>query len=525
MKNYKFNIEYIMIFIIMLLTFGNIEYLTVFSYVKYEWRQIYNYWYLFINWGRAYNSLGSCLNSPPKPHAFVNLPLHSGWFNKNVGASKTSFLSALTDKLKKKSFWCSAILSTLLSLIARQIILLEFGIKIEDEICNLTGIGVLFVFFIKLFNAIIKIFSMWYFDEAIEIQIKHKGSNNNLLGKFINIWTDKQPMLMGGEPDINDNIKKDIPNISKMEGNQNQGNDDNHLSSKAKGKRKANTPEYISDSEQKPKHKKLLPKLSTMQNENKAGPSNENISSALGLKSDLPKNASKTDYTPVNTDKDVMPWVNTEAKKPNDMMPGSIDPKGYRDCVYICTDYKTKNYNLPEMSLEDRIIFLRYKNNYKAYTLFSDHFNRKRGPGSWSDMWCYDTYRDERLESLIKAKPGESAEEFKDRIINYSAVTNKAYNKDFTYVLSEYFKYNHDHLEDCMYMVHIYYNAKLTGHNSELAFFTINNIQNIRQTVLQDAYEKGFISQLHFTKFSQFATHIFHIEKKACEPPIPAPTE
>ena len=29
---------------------------------------------------RAYNSLEWCLNIPPKPHAFVSLPLQSGWW-------------------------------------------------------------------------------------------------------------------------------------------------------------------------------------------------------------------------------------------------------------------------------------------------------------------------------------------------------------------------------------------------------------------------------------------------------------
>ena len=50
----------------------------------------------------------------------------------------------------------------------------------------------------------------------------------------------------------------------------------------------------------------ILKFVSFAKNKTKAGPSNEKLLKAFGL-DPIAKNASKTDYTPVNKDKDVMP--------------------------------------------------------------------------------------------------------------------------------------------------------------------------------------------------------------------------
>ena len=80
---------------------------------------------LQISLNRAYNSLEWCLNSPPKPHAFVSLPLMSGPGEK----SKLKIDTKAAEKHKAQKAFCGANFLVLMQLGANHVksLFIEFG--------------------------------------------------------------------------------------------------------------------------------------------------------------------------------------------------------------------------------------------------------------------------------------------------------------------------------------------------------------------------------------------------------------
>lgn len=494
------------------------------------WRYSQNYSRYSQNYSRyilnilnkTYNSMEWCLNLPPKPHEFISLPLYSGWgFFKTTYWKKRSFYLVLTQKIKSLSFWCNIILSTLFIIGSRLFIYSTFDIKIEQEIFNLSYTGFFFAFLIAIFKFILKMFSSWLFDE--EVMKTHYFSNNHLLDNIKEKFNARQKMHMGNVNTSDNKLSKPKSNAMYMDSNPNDKGKKRYIdkdipeSSSYKGKGKAPAVESSSDSYQESKRRKLN------QGSSKAESSKNILPNVLGLESNFSKNASKTDYTPLTNNREIMPWVNIENDSLEKHMPrykpSKSAWKAYRNSTEPCSDYMKNDWVFPSKPLNIRIIDILSQSRSSTSPGKLIQLFRANRPLSWSDSWCYDVYKHDSLENIIKPRVNETALDYKNRILELGSQKHKFYNKDFSILLSKYFEYNNEHLENWVHIMLCFKSERdLARH--ELNIDALKNIQNLRQTILQDAYVKGFISEKQHYTFSRFASHILVVETNALKTPI-----
>ena len=97
---------------------------------------------------RSYDSLEWALNSPPKPHAFVSLPVQSGLPPRKFNRF-WAFIKRIRDTICTKNFIFSCMIVFLTSIISRYFILMYWDVNVFSDMLN--GISAIYYVFMSVY--------------------------------------------------------------------------------------------------------------------------------------------------------------------------------------------------------------------------------------------------------------------------------------------------------------------------------------------------------------------------------------